>query len=72
MYNMERYCTSLYCIENPYWTRRRREKNNFTLGRYLAQKNTVENHCEYFNSVLQTLTKFVLFTNQKVRKYFHL
>ena len=23
MYNMERYCTSLYCIENPYWTRRR-------------------------------------------------
>ena len=21
MYNMERYCTSLYCIENPYWTR---------------------------------------------------
>ena len=24
MYNMERYCTSLYCIENPYWTRRRR------------------------------------------------
>ena len=23
MYTMERYCTSLYCIENPYWTRRR-------------------------------------------------
>jgi hypothetical protein len=23
MYNMEIYCTSLYCIENPYWTRRR-------------------------------------------------
>ena len=22
MYNMEIYCTSLYCIENPYWTRR--------------------------------------------------
>ena len=22
MYNMERYCTSLYCIENPYWRRR--------------------------------------------------
>ena len=20
MYNMERYCTSMYCIENPYWT----------------------------------------------------
>ena len=20
MYNMERYCTSLYCIENTYWT----------------------------------------------------
>ena len=20
MYNMERYCKSLYCIENPYWT----------------------------------------------------
>ena len=26
MYNMEIYCTSLYCIENPYWTRRRRLK----------------------------------------------
>ena len=24
MYNMERYCTSLYCIENLYWTRRHR------------------------------------------------
>ena len=24
MYNMERYCTSLYYIENPYWTRRLR------------------------------------------------
>jgi hypothetical protein len=23
MYTMDRYCTSLYCIENPYWTRRR-------------------------------------------------
>ena len=22
MYNMEIYCTSRYCIENPYWTRR--------------------------------------------------
>jgi hypothetical protein len=22
MYNMERYCTRPYCIENPYWTRR--------------------------------------------------
>ena len=22
IYNMERYCTSPYCIENPYWTRR--------------------------------------------------
>ena len=22
MYNMEKYCTRLYCIENPYWTRR--------------------------------------------------
>jgi hypothetical protein len=21
MYTMERYCTSLYCIENPHWTR---------------------------------------------------
>ena len=21
MYNMEKYCTRLYCIENPYWTR---------------------------------------------------
>ena len=36
MYNMERYCTSLYCIENPYWTRRRSwndqyYKNNFML-----------------------------------------
>ena len=25
-YNMERYCMSLYCIENPYWTRRRRHQ----------------------------------------------
>jgi hypothetical protein len=26
MYNMEIYCTSLYCIENPYWTRSRRRR----------------------------------------------
>jgi hypothetical protein len=24
MYNMEIYSTRLYCIENPYWTRRQR------------------------------------------------
>ena len=29
MYTMERYCTSLYCIENPYWTRRRIHSYNF-------------------------------------------
>ena len=27
MYNMEIYCTRLYCIENPYWTRYRRVFN---------------------------------------------
>jgi hypothetical protein len=36
------------------------------------KKTQSENHCEYFNSVLRTLTKFVLFSNQKVRKYVHL
>ena len=73
MYNMERYCTSQYCIENPYWTRRRRGKNFFHIGADIWPKKTQsENHCEYFNSVLRTITKFVLFSNQKVRKYFHL
>ena len=41
MYNMERYCASQYCIENPYWTRRRRGKTFSHWGRYSAQKNTV-------------------------------
>jgi hypothetical protein len=27
MYNMEIYCTSRYCIENPHWTRRCGESN---------------------------------------------
>ena len=72
MYHMERYCTSLYCIENPYWTRRRREKK-IHIGADIWPKQTQsENYCEYFNSVLRTLTKFVLFSNQIVRKYFHL
>jgi hypothetical protein len=31
-----------------------------------------KNHCKHFNSVLRTPTKFVLFSNQKVRKYFNL
>ena len=73
MYNMEIYCTSLYCIENPYWTGRRRGEKMFTLGPIFGPKKTQsENHSEYFNSVLRTLPKFVLFSNQKVRKYFHL
>ena len=38
MYNVERYCTSLYCIENPYWIGRRRGKKISHWGRYLAQK----------------------------------
>jgi hypothetical protein len=41
-------------------------------GRYLTQKTQSENHCKYFKSVLRTLTKFVLFSNQKVEKYLHL
>jgi hypothetical protein len=36
------------------------------------KKTQSENHCKYINSVLRTLTKFVFFSNQKVRKYFHL
>jgi hypothetical protein len=36
------------------------------------KKTQSENHWKYVNSVLRTLTKFVLFANQKVRKYFHL
>ena len=36
------------------------------------KKTQSENHCKHFNSVLRTPTKFVLFSNQKVRKYFHL
>ena len=36
------------------------------------KKTQSENHCKHFNSVLRTPTKFVLFFNQKVRKYFHL
>jgi hypothetical protein len=34
------------------------------------KKTQSENHCKYFKSVLRTLTKFVLFSNQKVRKIF--
>ena len=41
-------------------------------GRQSAQKTQSENRCKRFNSVLRTPTKFVLFSNQKVRKYFHL
>jgi hypothetical protein len=37
-----------------------------TLGPIFGPKKQSENHCKYFNSVLQTLTKFVLFSNQKV------
>jgi hypothetical protein len=48
-------------------------KNFFHIGADFGPKKTqLENHCKYFNSVLRTLTKFVLFSNQKVRKYFHL
>ena len=73
MYNVERYCTSLYCIENPYCTRHRREEKHVHIGADIWPKKTQsENHCEYFSSVLRTLTKFVLFSNQKVRKYVHL
>jgi hypothetical protein len=36
------------------------------------KKTQLENHCKHFNSVLRTSTKFALFSNQKVRKYFHL
>jgi hypothetical protein len=36
------------------------------------KKTQSKNHCKHFNSVLRTPTKFVLFSNQKVRKYFHL
>jgi hypothetical protein len=36
------------------------------------KKTQSENHCKHFNSVLRTPTKFVLFSNQEVRKYFHL
>ena len=32
MYNMERYCTSLYCIENLYWTRLRRRRVQYTFS----------------------------------------
>jgi hypothetical protein len=35
-------------------------------------KTQSENYCKHFNSVLRTPTKFVLFSNQKVAKYFHL
>jgi hypothetical protein len=35
-------------------------------GRYSAQKTQSENDCKYFNSVLRTLTKFVLFSNQNI------
>ena len=38
MYNVERYCTSLYCIENPYCTRHRREEKMFTLGPIFGPK----------------------------------
>ena len=41
-------------------------------GVYFTNKNQSENHCKHFNSVLLTPTKFVLFSNQKVRKYVHL
>jgi hypothetical protein len=39
-------------------------------GRYSAQKTQSENHCKHFNSILQTPTKFVLFSNQKGKKIF--
>ena len=47
-------------------------KTFFHIFSNLAQKTQSENHCKLFNSVLRTPTKFVLFSNQKVRKYFHL
>jgi hypothetical protein len=47
------------------------ETTFFTLGTIFGPKKTQsENHCKYFNFVLRTLTKFVLFSNQKVRKIF--
>ena len=48
------------------------EKNVHIGADIWPKKTQSENHCEYFNSILRTLTKFVLFSNQKVRKYFHL
>ena len=37
MYNMERYCTRPYCIENPYWTRRRLVQYGFSIQYGLVQ-----------------------------------
>jgi hypothetical protein len=43
---------------------------NERLGPIFGPKKTQsKNHCKHFNSVLRTPTKFVLFSNQKVRKY---
>ena len=40
-------------------------KNCVHIGADIRPKKTQsENHCKYLNSVLQTLTKFVLFSNQ--------
>ena len=36
MYNMERYCTRPYCIENPHWTRCRRFSIQYRLVQYLS------------------------------------
>jgi hypothetical protein len=50
-------------------------KNFFHIGTgadIRPQTTQSENQCKHFDSVLRTPTKFVLFTNRKVRKYFHL
>ena len=48
----------------------KRAFSHWDWSRFSAPKRQSEHHCKYYKSVLRTLTKFVIFSNQKVRKIF--
>ena len=60
MYNMERYCTRPYCIENPYWTRRRRFSIQYLSILYITLYNNLLLLYSYnFNPIKNTHLRHV-------------